>query len=140
MGMGHVSAGEIRQERQGDDVPGREHRGARAVHPDLTSPQVGRLGEALAARFLTERGAVIESRNLRVSSGELDLVVRLDDTRIAVEVKTVTAPFDPLDAFDARKRDQVKNVATAEACDRVDLIAVTVSENTVEVRWLPAVD
>lgn len=83
---------------------------------------------------------MIESRNLRVGSGELDLIVRLEGDRVAVEVKTVSGDAEPLDAYDRAKHDQVRDLAAIAGCDRVDVVGVRVSEVGVEIRWLPAVD
>lgn len=83
---------------------------------------------------------MIEARNLRVGTGELDLVVRIDNARVAVEVKTVSGNADPLDAFDHAKRHQVSELAMDARCDRIDLIGIRVSEALAEVRWLPAID
>jgi putative endonuclease len=49
---------------------------------------LGRYGEALAARYLTERGLEVVDRNWRCAHGELDLVVRDGDCLVFCEVKT----------------------------------------------------
>lgn len=48
----------------------------------------GRAGEEAAARFLQERGWVIEARNWRSGSLELDLVARDGEIVVFVEVRT----------------------------------------------------
>ncbi len=50
--------------------------------------QTGNQGEALAARFLEQRGYTIVETNWHCQGGELDIVARKDDTLIFVEVKT----------------------------------------------------
>ena len=46
------------------------------------------VGESVAAQFLHRRGAIIVDRNVRVGRDEIDLVIRIDGDRAAVEVKT----------------------------------------------------
>jgi putative endonuclease len=63
-------------------------------------PARGRLGEALAERFLVSRGYTILERNLRVGRAEIDLVAERGELLVAVEVKWrragdfATAPGD----------------------------------------------
>lgn len=55
----------------------------------MTSRQkLGQLGENLAATELARRGYAVVARNWRCSYGELDLIVRADDTLVIVEVRT----------------------------------------------------
>lgn len=54
-----------------------------AYHNDL-----GKLGEKLAANYLTEKGYTIIERNWRINKLEIDLIASLGDTLIFVEVKT----------------------------------------------------
>lgn len=49
---------------------------------------VGRYGERVAERFLTDRGWRILDRNWRGAGGELDLVALEGTTLVVVEVKT----------------------------------------------------
>ena len=49
---------------------------------------VGRYGERVAERYLTERGWEIVDRNWRGTRGELDLVALDGTTLVVVEVKT----------------------------------------------------
>jgi putative endonuclease len=52
--------------------------------------QVGKWGEDQAACFLEKKGYRIQERNLRTVYGEIDLVARIEDTTVFVEVKTRT--------------------------------------------------
>lgn len=55
----------------------------------MTSRQtLGRWGETIAARYLTEQGYTIIEHNARTSYGELDLIARQGDMLVFVEVKT----------------------------------------------------
>lgn len=51
----------------------------------------GRAGEELAATWYAERGWEVLDRNWRVREGEIDIVVRRDDTLVFCEVKTRTS-------------------------------------------------
>lgn len=52
--------------------------------------EVGVLGETLAAKYLTQKGYQIIDRNWRIRGGEIDLVAKIGQTIIFVEVKTRT--------------------------------------------------
>lgn len=57
---------------------------------------IGRWGEEVAARYLTEHGYTILSRNYRTPAGELDIVAHEGDAIVFVEVKTRrTSSFGP---------------------------------------------
>ena len=49
---------------------------------------VGRYGEDVAARHLTEAGLVVLARNWRCREGEIDIVARDGDVLVVCEVKT----------------------------------------------------
>lgn len=54
-----------------------------------TTQKIGRTGEAVAARFLEQRGYIIITRNWRAGRiGEIDLIATRDGTTVFVEVKT----------------------------------------------------
>lgn len=48
----------------------------------------GKVGEELAAAFLTEKGLKVVERNFRCTSGEIDLICEDGGTLVFVEVKT----------------------------------------------------
>jgi putative endonuclease len=56
--------------------------------PMLTTSELGRLGEDLAASYLISRGWSILDRNWRSRSGEIDLIGVDDGVLVIVEVKT----------------------------------------------------
>jgi putative endonuclease len=102
--------------------------------------RIGRIGEQLAARYLTEHGLEIVARNWRGGGeglrGELDLVARDGGCLVVVEVKTrrgVVSVDDALVAVGPRKRRQLRLLAGAflAAADvrveriRIDVVAVT---------------
>lgn len=54
---------------------------------NLTPRLLGKEAEAAAERFLRQKGFRILDRNVRVGRGELDIVARVGETLIFVEVK-----------------------------------------------------
>ena len=99
---------------------------------------VGHLGESIAAQFLAGRGCYIEDRNVHVDGDEIDLIVRSDSRLIAVEVKCSTNNDDPVDAFDDTKHDRVSRAISGyrRSITRLDLVAVSISDDMVAIRWL----
>lgn len=77
------------------------------------SHRLGIGGEALASRYLEERGWRIVARNWRFGHREIDLIVRRARTVAFVEVKTRARLTwgHPLFAVDARKREEICRVA-----------------------------
>jgi len=59
--------------------------------------ELGRAGERLAERYLKKRGYKLLARRYNTPAGELDLIMRADDTVVFVEVKTQSdrALIDP---------------------------------------------
>jgi Holliday junction resolvase-like predicted endonuclease len=96
----------------------------------------------LAADFFTRRGATIVGRNRRVGRSELDLLVRMGNVTVVVEVKTVSRTAGGISAaahLTVPKLKRLRTMARALGATRVDLLAVTVGENCVELRWVPGV-
>jgi putative endonuclease len=73
---------------------------------------LGAYGEALAARFLVERGMVLLDHNWRCPDGEIDLILRDDRTLVICEVKTRrTSLFgEPLEAITIPKMNRLKRL------------------------------
>ena len=77
-------------------------------------PELGRLGEQLAAEHLVRRGFHIVERNYRTRWGELDIVAFDGRTLAFCEVKTRRvnrAGASPLEAVRSRKRSRVRRMA-----------------------------
>lgn len=64
----------------------------------------------MARRYLLRKGHEIVERNYRTRRGELDLVSRLGETLVIVEVKLrrTTTHGDPLEAVTPRKQRQIR--------------------------------
>jgi putative endonuclease len=107
--------------------------------------RLGAFGEEVACRFLVNRGAVILGRNLTEGRGEVDILARVDQTVVAVEVKTVAAgqdqATDPLRSFSTDKALQVAAVGSrlVPPARRVDVVGVVVRPGGVDVRWVKGV-
>ena len=56
----------------------------------LSTTDIGRYGEDMAAQFLHNSGYEILERNWHFPQGEIDIIALLDDTLVFVEVKTRT--------------------------------------------------
>ena len=105
---------------------------------------IGRLAEDLAVDLLVRSGARIVARNLKVKTGEVDVVAEIDHTRVVVEVRSVTTPdhqgrlppAHPLDAFDDSKARQVRRLASLLGCNRVDLVAVRFHRTGADLHWV----
>ena len=96
--------------------------------------ELGRRGEAVAAKWLEAAGCVVLDRNWRCPAGELDLVLRVGAATVFVEVKTRSslAFGHPFEAITAVKQARLRRLA-AEWCRengpvpggiRIDAIAV----------------
>jgi putative endonuclease len=86
-------------------------------------PQLGRLGEQLAAEHLIRRGFRIVERNYRTRWGELDIVAFDGRTLAFCEVKTrrLSAPGrSPLESVHAIKRSKVRKMAGTWLIERSD--------------------
>jgi putative endonuclease len=74
---------------------------------------VGRYGEDVAARHLTELGYQLLQRNWRCDLGEIDIVARDGDCLVVCEVKTrrTTTFGHPVEAVTARKAARLRRLA-----------------------------
>ena len=81
---------------------------------------VGRYGEDVAARHLTEAGLVVLERNWRCREGEIDIVARDGDVLVVCEVKTrrSTTYGTPLEAVTYRKAARQRVLAARWLAER----------------------
>jgi putative endonuclease len=107
--------------------------------PEETSPnkmELGRWGESYVAKYLEEQGHEILARNVRTPYGEIDIVARIKDRLIFIEVKTRTSLRYgyPEDAITEEKMAHMVDSAESYLqehpdllCDwQIDVIAVQV--------------
>ena len=75
--------------------------------------ELGRRGEAAAARYLERFGYEILEMNWQSPAGEVDIVARDCDALVFVEVKTRTniAKGFPIEVFDEEKRARYEKIA-----------------------------
>lgn len=108
----------------------------------------GKKSEAVAARFLRDRGCQIIDRNYRTPMGELDLVARHGDMLVFVEVKARrTEQFgDPAWAVDRRKQKHLIRAALAymakmemwDCLCRFDVVGISEGPNgRRKIEWIP---
>ncbi|NNC93017.1 MAG: hypothetical protein HKN80_11065 [Acidimicrobiia bacterium] len=138
--MGYVSTGPFPAEGADHELPGRQHRRARARYRALASRRVARFGESLAAAYLVEHGAKIVGRNVRAGRGEIDLLLRMQSRLVAVEVKTRVGS-DPRPSYTVDKADHVWETVRRlqPRPSRVDLVAIALTADGATIRWLPGV-
>ncbi|MFI1578785.1 YraN family protein [Embleya sp. NPDC055664] len=93
------------------DAGGREGRGGPARQS--RNGAVGRYGERVAARYLTEAGMAVLARNWRCRDGEIDIVARDGPVLVVCEVKTRRAGgFEhPLEAIGPVKAARLRVLA-----------------------------
>ncbi len=98
---------------------------------------LGDFGESLAAAYLVRNGYCILERQWRCSAGELDLVARLGDQVVFVEVRTRRAATDGVAEESITPAKQKRLIALAYTylanqnfddtiCWRIDIITVAV--------------
>ena len=62
-------------------------------HPMAVHNEIGKIGEDIAASWLTGNGYQIVTRNWRFKKTEIDIIAIKDDLLIVIEVKTRTYRF-----------------------------------------------
>ena len=98
---------------------------------------MGKLGERIAARFLTDHGLDVVAHNIEVGRGELDLLALDGGVRVVVEVRTITGGADPIDAVGPGKRRRVRQLAGRLRAGRVDYVGIRIGGEDVVVHWVP---
>jgi putative endonuclease len=80
---------------------------------EIDAKELGKEGEEQATAYLEEKGYEILARNYRYKRGEVDIIARLGDCMMFVEVKTRTSTdFGEPESF-VTKRQQEIIMATA---------------------------
>lgn len=107
--------------------------------PISNKMKTGRLGEDMAADWLTRHGYEIVARNYRAGHDELDIIARQGDTLVFVEVKTARSKSfgAPETWVDQRKQRHLGEAADAFLIEhdfqdvdcRFDVIAIDLSQS-----------
>lgn len=101
-----------------------------ALLENLSTKELGRLGEQIARAYLETRGYVVETCGYRCREGEADLIVLDPDSGecVLVEVKTRRAPAGettyPELAVDERKRARYARIAACYVLEHFPVFAV----------------
>lgn len=100
----------------------------------MNSAELGRKGEAVAAKYYLKRGYQILAHNYRTRRGELDLILQKENQIIVCEVKTRTEYKYSVPAEAVNKHKQRCIVLTAnEFLQQNDLFDCFVQFDVVEV-------
>jgi putative endonuclease len=93
--------------------------------------QTGRVGEQAAAEYLQSKGYEVISRNFSTRFGEIDLICRVNDITVFVEVKTKKGGNfgSPEEMFTRYKYEKVRRMGQVflggkEVPCRIDMVAV----------------
>lgn len=107
--------------------------------PRKIRQRLGDFGESAAAAYLTRLGYTILAHQWRCSSGEVDLIARLDEQLVFVEVRTRrgTVYGSPEESITSVKQQRMIAVACTylqahgleDAAWRLDLVAVEIDTN-----------
>ncbi len=78
-----------------------------------TTTVIGRQGEDIAADWLAAHDYTIVERNYRKRFGEVDIIARLDEWLVFIEVKTRSSSRfgSPLDSVTEKKQHQLSRIA-----------------------------
>jgi len=76
--------------------------------------KVGQFGESLATQYLLKKGYAIIERNKRISYQEIDIVAKIKDKTVFIEVKTRTNDSSGF-AEEAINKNKVRNMKKAIA-------------------------
>lgn len=79
----------------------------------MNNIQKGRAGEMIALKYLIDNKANILETNYRINSGEIDIIAKINDELVFIEVKSRTnIKFGyPAEAVDYRKIRKIVNTA-----------------------------
>ncbi len=81
----------------------------------MQNKRTGNIGEALAVKYLKEQGYKDIQTNVKNKLGEIDIIAKLEDIIVFVEVKTRTSykVEQPKQAVNKTKQNKIRLVATA---------------------------
>ena len=99
--------------------------------------RIGTFGERVAESVMVRHGRAIAGRNVRHDIGEVDLIVRWGRKTVLIEVKTLVGAGNPFARIDSAKQLRLRKMARAHAASGVEVVAVSLYQEAVEVRWVP---
>ncbi len=102
--------------------------------------QLGRRGEALACRWLQQRGYRILDRNFRSKRAEVDIVAIKDGVVVFVEVKTRKKggpPSSGIMAVDRRKQSRIIQAAQVWTMQHQGMSDMYCRFDVIEIQWAP---
>ena len=79
----------------------------------MNNKEKGDLGELIALRYLIKKGAKILEKNYRIKTGEIDIIAKIEDELVFIEVKSrsSTRYGYPAEAVNYKKINKISNVA-----------------------------
>ena len=95
------------------------------------------MGEGLARWFLEGQGLEVISTNLVVDGGEIDILAVDDETRVVVEVRSISGTGDPINAVSPDKRRRVTQLASRVGAGRVDFVGIGIGPDAAVIHWVP---
>ncbi len=107
--------------------------------------ELGRLGEDMAVEYLREKGYGVLERNWKLGDLEVDIIARVGETIVLVEVKTRSSDWmqRPEEAVNRRRRDRLCRAANAYVKGkrwngdvRIDIIALVLNERRKEINHI----
>ena len=117
---------------------------------DNQRSEFGRMAENLALRYLQGQKLALLERNFRSRFGEIDLIMRENDTIIFVEVRArkTTAFLHPVESITYAKQSKIrktseafmqKNTVLDRLDQRFDVVTLTGSEaRGMKIEWIKA--
>ena len=111
----------------------------------MKTHKLGRKGEDIAAQFLAEKKHNLLERNWRYRKVEIDLISRVEDTLVFVEVKTRSSERfgQPKEFVSERKESLMKDAAEAylelkelELEIRFDIISIVLKNKSMNIEHL----
>ena len=79
----------------------------------MNNKEKGDLGELIALRYLIKKGAKILEKNYRIKTGEIDIIAKIENELVFIEVKSrsSTRYGYPAEAVNYKKIRKISNVA-----------------------------
>lgn len=107
----------------------------------MNNKRKGEIGEKIATEYLLSRGAEILESNYRIKLGEIDIITKINDELVFVEVKSrsnISYGY-PSEAVNYKKRSKITSVAKYYILKnklnnipiRFDVIEIYLKENRV---------